>query len=112
MALTGKVAFVTGGSRGIGLATAKAFVAQGASVAIVGTDQARLDGAAAELGSAALPLRADVRRYEEVERAIASCVSRFGRLDVLVNNAGVGVYRPVADMTPDEFNRIFETNVS
>jgi NAD(P)-dependent dehydrogenase (short-subunit alcohol dehydrogenase family) len=112
MALTGKVAFVTGGSRGIGLATAKALVAEGASVAIVGTDQSHLDSAAAELGSAALPLRADVRRYEDVERAIASVVSRFGRLDVLVNNAGVGVYRPVADMTVDEFNRVFETNVS
>jgi 3-oxoacyl-[acyl-carrier protein] reductase len=112
MALTGKVAFVTGGSRGIGLATAKAFVAEGASVAIVGTDQSHLDAAAAELGSAAFPLRADVRRYEDVERAVASVVSRFGRLDVLVNNAGVGVYRPVADMTIDEFNRIFETNVS
>jgi 3-oxoacyl-[acyl-carrier protein] reductase len=112
MALTGKVAFVTGGSRGIGLATAKAFAAAGASVAIVGTDQSHLDRAAAELGAAAFPLRADVRRYEDVERAIVSAVSRFGRLDVLVNNAGVGVYRPVADMTVDEFNRIFETNVS
>jgi NAD(P)-dependent dehydrogenase (short-subunit alcohol dehydrogenase family) len=112
MALTGKVAFVTGGSRGIGLATAKALVAEGASVAILGTDQSQLDAAAAELGSAAWPLRADVRRYEDVERAVASIVSRFGRLDVLVNNAGVGVYRPVADMTIDEWNRIFETNVS
>jgi 3-oxoacyl-[acyl-carrier protein] reductase len=112
MALTGKVALVTGGSRGIGLATAKAFVAGGASVAIIGTDQTRLDDAAAELGSAAFALRADVRRSEDVERAIASVVARFGRLDVLVNNAGVGVYRPVADMTADEFNRVFETNVS
>ena len=112
MALTGKVAFVTGGSRGIGFATAKALAAQGASVAIAGTDQARLDAAAADLGSAAFPVRADVRRYEDVERAIASIVSRCGRLDVLVNNAGVGVYRPVADMTIDEWNRIVETNVS
>ena len=112
MALTGKVAFVTGGSRGIGLATAKALVAQGASVAIVGTDQTTLDAAAGELGTSALAVRADVRRYEEVEHAIATTVSRFGRLDVLVNNAGIGVYRPVADMTVDEWNRTFETNVS
>jgi 3-oxoacyl-[acyl-carrier protein] reductase len=112
MALTGKVAFVTGGSRGIGLATARAFISQGASVGIIGTDQGHLDAALAELGSAACALRADVRRYEDVERAIASVVSRFGRLDVLVNNAGVGVYRPVAEMTVDEWNRIFETNVS
>ena len=112
MVLTGKVAFVTGGSRGIGLATSRALVAQGASVAIVGTDQARLDQASKELGDAAFPLCADVRRYEDVERAIDTTVSRFGRLDVLVNNAGIGVYRPVVDMTVDEWNRTFETNVS
>jgi len=112
MTLTGKVAFVTGGSRGIGLATSKALVAHGASVAIVGTDSARLDSAAGELGASVLPIRADVRRYEDVERAIGTALSRFGRLDVLVNNAGIGVYRPVADMTVDEWNRTLETNVS
>jgi NAD(P)-dependent dehydrogenase (short-subunit alcohol dehydrogenase family) len=112
MTLTGKVAFVTGGSRGIGLATSKALVQQGASVAIVGTDQGRLDAAAGALGAAVLPIRADVRRHEDVERAVDTAVSRFGHLDVLVNNAGIGVYRPVAEMTVDEWNRIFETNVS
>ena len=112
MALGGKVAFVTGGSRGIGFATARALTAQGASVAIIGTDQTRLDTAARELGQSAIPIRADVRRHEEVERAVSSAVSHFGRLDVLVNNAGIGVYRPVSDMTVDEWNRTFETNVS
>src|SRR5690349_24239051 len=111
MALGGKVAIVTGGSRGIGFATARALTAQGASVAIVGTDQARLDAAARELGQSTMAIRADVRRHDDVERAVSNAVSRFGRLDVLVNNAGIGVYRPVSDMTVDEWNRTFETNV-
>ena len=111
-ALTGKVAFITGGSRGIGYATAKAFVSQGASVAIVGTDQGRLDAAVGELGGAVFGVRADVARHEDVERAISTTVSRFRRLDVLVNNAGIGVYRPVAEMTVDEWDRTFATNVN
>ena len=110
--LTGKVAFVTGGSRGIGLAAAKALVSSGASVAITGTDQSRLDAAASALGTKALGLRADVRKYEEVEAAISQTVSRFGGLDILVNNAGVGVFRPVSEMTVDEWHQIIDTNLS
>jgi len=112
MTLAGKIALVTGGSRGIGLATARALVARSASVAIIGTDQATLDSAANELGASAVAIRADVRRYDDVERAVTSAVSRFGRLDVLVNNAGIGVYRPVAEMTVDEWTRTIETNIS
>ena len=110
--LTGKVALVTGGSRGIGLATAKALVGSGASVAITGTDQSRVESAAAALGKGAYGIRADVREYAEVERAVSQAVAKFGGLDVLVNNAGVGVFRPVADMTPEEWHRIIDTNVS
>src|SRR4029453_19246389 len=112
ISLTGKVAFVTGGSRGIGFATAKTFVASGASVAITGTDQGRVDSAVTSLGTNALGIRADVRTYAEVEKALSQTVSRFGGIDVLVNNAGVGVFRPVSDMTVDEWHRIIDTNLS
>jgi 3-oxoacyl-[acyl-carrier protein] reductase len=110
--LTGKVAFVTGGSRGIGLATAKALVAGGASVAITGTDQGRVNDAVAALGKNALGIRADVRQYSEVEAALAQTVSTFGGLDILINNAGVGVFRAVSEMTVDEWHRIIDTNLS
>jgi NAD(P)-dependent dehydrogenase (short-subunit alcohol dehydrogenase family) len=103
---------VTGGSRGIGLATARALVANGASVAIIGTDQGRVDAAVADLGNSALGIRADVRRYADVEGALSQTVSRFGGLDILVNNAGVGVFRSVSDMNVEEWHRIIDTNLS
>src|ERR1051325_2543770 len=113
--LTGKVACVTGGSRGIGLATARHLLEQGASVAITGTSEQHLFAAEEELrrhgGSGqVLPLRAAVRHYKEVDSAISTVVDRLGGLDVLVNNAGVGVFRPVAHMSVDEWHRVIDTN--
>jgi 3-oxoacyl-[acyl-carrier protein] reductase len=115
--LTDKVAVVTGGSRGIGLAVARALLEQGASVAITATDQQRLDAATIELartfsGDRIVAVKADVRRYTDVEESFADVVGRFGGIDILVNNAGVGIYRPVADMSPDEWQRIIDTNLT
>jgi NAD(P)-dependent dehydrogenase (short-subunit alcohol dehydrogenase family) len=116
-ALTGKVAVVTGGSRGIGLAVARTLLQQGTAVAITGTDQSRLDSAAGELktmpGAArVLPLRADVRDSSQVHAMFASVVSELGGVDILINNAGVGVFKPVADTTVDEWHRVIDTNLS
>jgi NAD(P)-dependent dehydrogenase (short-subunit alcohol dehydrogenase family) len=113
--LAGKVAFITGGSRGIGLAIARTLMAQGAAVAITGTDQGHLDAAARDLGGSAarvLALRADVRRYDDVEQALASTVERFGGVDIVINNAGVGIFRSVAETTADEWRRVLDTNLS
>jgi 3-oxoacyl-[acyl-carrier protein] reductase len=96
--LTGKVAFVTGGSRGIGLASAQALVASGAAVAITGTAQSHIDSAVTTLGKNVLGIRADVRKYADV--------------DILINNAGVGVFRSVSEMAVEEWHRIIDTNLS
>ena len=114
--LRGQVAIVTGGSRGIGLAIAQLLVAEGVHVAITGRSDSHLS-TARPLIEAAGPgtvetLRADVRTYADVERAITATVARFGGLDILVNNAGVGVFGDVAAMTPEQWAEVIDTNLT
>jgi 3-oxoacyl-[acyl-carrier protein] reductase len=114
--LTGKVAIVTGGSRGIGLAIARALVGEGVDVAILGRNAAQLAAARSRIESAGPgsveSLEADVRRYDAVERAVEAAVEKFGGLDILVNNAGVGVFIDVGSMTPDQWADVIETNLT
>src|SRR5436309_8216041 len=114
--LTGLVALVTGGSRGIGLAIAQGLVANGVRVSVTGRDDAHLSRARRSIEAAGPgsveTLKADVRSYDEVERAIDATVSRFGGLDIVVNNAGVGVFAPVAEMTPAQWAEVLDTNLS
>ena len=114
--LSGKVAIVTGGSRGIGLAIARGLASAGAHVSITGKDESHLSAARPliekEGPGSVETLQADVRRYEEVEGAIAATVARFGGLDFLVNNAGVGIFANVADMTPAEWSAVIDTNLT
>src|SRR3989454_4970472 len=114
--LRGKVALVTGGSRGIGLAIARALVAEGVQVAVTGRSAAHLSGARPRIESAGPgsveTLQADVRRYAEAERAIGATVARFGGLDILINNAGVGIFAEVAEMTPEQWAEIIDTNLT
>ena len=98
----GKVAFVTGGSRGIGQAIARAFMRAGTRVAITASSDSTLGTAVRELASEpnsadVLPIRADVRSLTQVEQALDTAVRHFGGIDVLVNNAGIGVFRAVGD---------------
>jgi 3-oxoacyl-[acyl-carrier protein] reductase len=111
--LANKVAVVTGGSRGIGLAVAKRLQQQGAAVVVTGTTQSHLDAASRELaGGKVLAIRADVRSYDEISGALATAAATFGGVDILVNNAGVGVFKPVGETTVDEWHRVIDTNVS
>src|SRR5688572_23290473 len=116
--LTGRTAVVTGGSRGIGYATAEALLHRGASVAIAGTTERTLAPAAERLrrlatpGAVVVPVQADVRQYDEVVRLIETAADRCGGVDVLVNNAGVATWRPVADMSVEEWAAQLDTNLT
>jgi NAD(P)-dependent dehydrogenase (short-subunit alcohol dehydrogenase family) len=109
--LNGKVAVVTGGSRGIGYAVAAALAADGASVVITGRDQAHLDEAVKQLGSSVHAVRSDVSDPEQAAAAIGSAQARFGGLDILVNNAGIGIFAPVADMDVRQWRDTIGTNL-
>jgi NAD(P)-dependent dehydrogenase (short-subunit alcohol dehydrogenase family) len=114
-ALSGKVAVVTGGSRGIGLATAEALLREGASVVISGSSQGHLDSARKSLAvysGRVSAVQADVRRYADVNALMDAAVAEFGGLDILINNAGVGVFKPVADTTVEDWHRVLDTNLS
>ena len=115
-ALGGKVAVVTGGSRGIGFAIARAFAAESVQVAVIGKSEKHLAEARPGIegaGPAAVEtLKADIRSYPEVERALSAVVARFGGLDILINNAGVGLFKDVADMTPAEWSEVIDTNLT
>lgn len=106
------VAVVTGGSRGIGLAIASALVSKGARVVITGRDRQHLDTAAQQLGTSAHAVQADVSKPDDAAAAIGGAVDRFGGLDVLVNNAGVGLFSSVADMSLAAWQQTIDTNLS
>jgi 3-oxoacyl-[acyl-carrier protein] reductase len=110
MNLKGATVLVSGGSNGIGLAIAKTLVHAGARVAITGRDEKRLAAAANATG--AHPIRADVGREADVLRSYQEVFQAFGHLDVLVNNAGFGVLKPLVEMDLASFSQVFATNVT
>lgn len=110
-ALTGKRAVITGGSSGIGLAAARLFVAEGARVAIIGRNQARLDAALAELGPLTLAERADVARPGELALALRALGEQLGGIDILFVNAGISEAPALADASESSFDAIMSINV-
>jgi len=105
------VGIVTGGSKGIGFAVARAFLERGMQVAISARKDGELQDAARRLGDV-LPIRADVRDPADAQRLVDETVRRFGGVDVLVNNAGIGRFATVADMSLDDWRQIIDTNLS
>jgi NAD(P)-dependent dehydrogenase (short-subunit alcohol dehydrogenase family) len=112
MKLAGRKALITGGNSGIGLATARLFVAEGAEVAITGRDQKTLDEAVAEMGPKAHGYRADVTVAEDRKRLFADLARDFGKLDIVFANAGIGGRTPTGTTDEAAFEAIVHTNLN
>ncbi|MBK0402081.1 SDR family oxidoreductase [Adhaeribacter sp. BT258] len=100
---------ITGGTMGIGYATAKLLIENGAKVAITGRDKTRTETAAKELG--AFPITADVANPEDIKRTYEEFLKEFGKLDCLINNAGLGLFKRIEDCTLEDFESIYRINV-
>ena len=108
--LDGKVAVVTGGNSGIGLATAKEFSDQGAKVAISGRDQETLNSAKKEIGNGVLVVKADTSNLEDIDVLLGAVKKEFGKIDVLFVNAGVGKFVPIESVDEEFFDQIMDIN--
>lgn len=106
MRLDGKVAIVTGGTGGIGRATAARLAQEGARVAVVSRSREKTEAVAAELLGIAIGIGCDVSSQEQVASAVEATLSRFGRLDIVVNNAGTMTFKPIQDLTAADWNAV------
>lgn len=114
-ALDGKVAIVTGGNRGIGFGMARGLARAGARIVIAARDTTRSEQAVRELegdGAEAIAVTTDVAEEASVENLVERAVERFGRVDVLVNNAGINIRKPVQDLVLDEWRQVLEVNLT
>ena len=109
--LEGKTAVVTGGNSGIGLATAKRFLEEGARVAISGRNQKTLDEAVKTLGDSVLAVQADTAKLGETEKFLTKVVQKFGKIDVLFVNAGVAKFAPLTETPESLFDEQFDINI-
>lgn len=113
--MTKKVAIVTGASRGIGKATAQALAKDGMDVVICSRNENEIRKSAVEIqdstGIFVVPVQADVRIHADVDRLVQLTMNEFGKIDVLVNNAGIAVVKPLINTTDHEFDRIIDTNL-
>jgi NAD(P)-dependent dehydrogenase (short-subunit alcohol dehydrogenase family) len=109
--LTGKIALVTGGSEGIGFATAQEFIHEGAFVFITGRRKPELDAAVAKLGASALGIQADSAKLDDLDRLYEEIKQKKGKLDVLFVNAGGGEFAPLGQITEEHYDKTFARNV-
>ncbi len=111
MRLQGKVAFITGGARGIGLGFAEAFVAEGAKVIIADINLARAQEAAAAIGPAATAMKIDVTDLSDIDAVVGRIDADFGGIDILVNNAAIFDMGPIQAITADSYDKVFNVNL-
>ena len=109
--LTNKVAVITGGNSGIGLATVKLFLKEGAKVVFSGRRQSALDEVSSQLEGDFLAVLSDARKVEDGRNLIEKAVARYGKIDILFLNAGIAPPAPISDITLEHYNDIFDTNV-
>jgi NAD(P)-dependent dehydrogenase (short-subunit alcohol dehydrogenase family) len=112
MRLQGKTALITGGNSGIGLATARLFVAEGARVAITGRDKTTLDAALKQLGGEQLAFQADVLDAKSREKVFATVGNEFGHLDVVFANAGIGAATSIVETSEELFDEVLRVNLT
>ena len=110
--LTGEVVAITGASAGIGEASARALVAEGANVVVGARRKERLDALASELGDQVAVVEMDVTRPDDAKRLVSAAIDRFGRLDALVANAGIGAYGGIMDLSDAQLASMMETNIA
>lgn len=109
--LEGKIAVITGGNSGIGLATAKRFVSEGAYVFITGRRQNELDAAVSEIGQNVIGIQSDVSNLVDLDRLYNNVRDKKGHIDILFANAGIAQFAPIGEITEEHFDKIFDINV-
>lgn len=112
--LEGKIAIITGGTRGIGFETARTFAKNGAKVIIFGSREATVNKAIDELKSDGLEIAGywpNLNDYDGIQKTIDQIVTDYGRIDILVNNAGISANQPIENTTPEDFNKIIDLNI-
>ncbi len=113
--LTGRVAFVTGGSKGLGKAMAAGLASAGAKTVLISRNQSEVDAAAAEITSdhntESIGIEADVTDQSEIESVVQSVIDRYTRIDILINNAGINIRGPIDELTLDDFRKVQQINV-
>ncbi len=112
--LEGKIAIITGGTRGIGFETARTFAKNGAKVIIFGSREATVNKAIDELKSDGLEVTGywpNLNDYDDIQKTIDQIAADYGRIDILVNNAGISANQPIENTTPEDFNKIIDLNI-
>jgi 2-dehydro-3-deoxy-D-gluconate 5-dehydrogenase len=110
--LKGRVAVVTGGNGGIGLGMARGLARAGAAVVVAARDREKSKQAVAELGAEAVAVPVDVAQEQSIKDLVATVLDRFGRLDILINNAGINIRKPPQDLTLEEWRQVLDTNLT